>query len=93
VSLRASISSTGGVVRGNATGSEQVSPNKRLINFSRPLAGCVPTAALARVDEHPAVDPGPGRIVVAIEGDRVAVETYNINGVPAYLPFNVIVAC
>ena len=68
-------------------------PNKRLLDFSHDLAGCVPTATLARNAGGATVDPGPGRIVVAIEGNRVAVETFTADGSPAFLPFNVIVAC
>ena len=55
--------------------------------------GLRPTATLARNAGGAIVDPGPGRIVVAIEDNRVAVETFNANGSPEFLPFNVIVAC
>jgi hypothetical protein len=92
IALRASIGSSGGFVAGNPSASETVAPNKRLIRFARDLAGCVPTATLAR-NAGPNTDPGPGRIVVAIEGNRVAVETFTADGSPAFLPFNLIVAC
>jgi hypothetical protein len=93
IALRAAISPTGGLVAGNATGTQTAIPNKRLIDFSRDLTGCVPTATLARNPGEPAVDPGPGRIVVAVEGNRVAVETYRGDGAPEHLPFNLVVAC
>lgn len=93
VTLRAAFNSGGAMVSGNATSWTGEGANKRLIGFSRSLASCVPTATLARNPGGQTVDPGPGRIVVAIEGDRVAVETYNAAGAPEYLPFNVIVAC
>ena len=64
-----------------------------LVNVSRDLAGCVPIASLARNPGGASPDPGPGRIVVAIEGNRVAVETFKPDGTPDFLPFNVIVAC
>jgi hypothetical protein len=93
VALRASISSAGGVVAGNPTETSASLPNKRSIGFGRSLTGCVPTATLARIPGGPSPDPGPGRIVVAIEGTRVAVQTYRSDGTPAFLPFNLIVAC
>lgn len=92
ITLRAAISAVGGLIAGNATDSETVLPNKRLIGFSRSLDGCVPTATLARNGGGPG-DPGAGRIVVGIEGSRVGVETFTANGSPEHLPFNLIVAC
>lgn len=91
--LRASISSSGGAIAGNATASDAEPPNKRLIGFSRSLIGCIPTATLARNPGGPTPDPGPGRIVVGVQGDSVAVETFTADGSPAFLPFNLIVAC
>jgi hypothetical protein len=93
VGLRAAFNSGGGQIAGNATFATSEGMNKWLIGFSRSLAGCVPTATLARNAGGVTVDPGPGRIVVAVEGDLVAVETYNAAGAPDRLPFNVIVAC
>jgi hypothetical protein len=91
--LRVALNSGGQPIAGNATGSEGVPPNKRLLDFSRDLTGCVPTATLARNAGGATVDPGPGHIVVAVEGNRVAVETFKADGTPDFLPFNLIVAC
>jgi hypothetical protein len=93
IALRAAVSSSGGPIAGNATSSDAELPNKRLIGFSRSLAGCVPVATLARNAGGPVVDPGPGRIVATLQGDNVAVETFTPDGSPAFLPFNLIVAC
>jgi hypothetical protein len=38
-------------------------------------------------------DPGPGAIVVAVEGGKVAVEMYDSTGTKRNLPFNLLVAC
>jgi hypothetical protein len=92
ISLRAAVDSSGGLPAGNATFSDAALPNKRLIGFGRSLAGCVPTATLAR-NGGPTPDPGPGRIVVGVELDKVVVETFNAAGNPEFLPFNLIVAC
>ena len=35
----------------------------------------------------------PGRITVNDQGGRVGVQTYDVSGAPADLPFHVIVAC
>jgi hypothetical protein len=91
--MRAAISSGGDVNSGNATVTNSVPPNKRLVTFGQSAAGCVPTATLARNERGATVDPGPGRVVVAIEDTRVAVETFTADGTPAFLPFNVAVAC
>jgi hypothetical protein len=92
ITLRAASNAFGGLIAGNATGSETVLPNKRLIDFSRSIDGCVPVATISRNGGGPA-DPAAGRVVVGIEGSRVAVETYSADGTPEHLPFNVIVAC
>jgi hypothetical protein len=89
LTLRASITSTGGSIAGSPVGSDPQGSNRRVLNFGTPLTGCVPTATLARNDG----DPGAGRIVVAIQDNRVAVDTFTADGTPAFLPFNVIVAC
>ncbi len=93
ITLRAAIASSGGVISGNATSQDEVAPNKRLLGFSRSLTGCVPTGTLSRVPGGLITDPGPGRIVVGVEGDFVGVETFDAAGAPRFLPFTVIVAC
>ena len=87
------MNSGGDPIAGSPVISSGSPPNKRLLDFSRDLTGCVPTATLARNPGGATVDPGPGRIVVAIEDNRVAVETFTANGAPDFLPFNLIVAC
>jgi RNA polymerase sigma factor (sigma-70 family) len=89
IALRASIDGTGGATAGSPVGTDSQGPNKVRLNFGTALAGCVPTASLARNGG----DPGAGRIVVGIEDNRVAVDTFTTDGTPAFLPFNVIVAC
>jgi hypothetical protein len=93
IALRASVNSGGDIVRGSAGLTDGIPPNKRTINFMRDLTGCVPGATLARNPGGSTLDPGAGRIVVAVQGNLVAVETYNAAGAPEFLPFNVIVAC
>jgi hypothetical protein len=94
VTLRASVNSAGTVVAGTSPGTQGSLQNRRHVLFGRSLAGCVATATLAVVSPPgPVPDPGPGRIVVAVEQDTVAVDTYDAAGNPTFLPFNVIVAC
>ena len=93
ISVRASLNSGGVAIAGSPVISDGSPPNKRFLDFSRDLSGCVPTATLARNAGGATVDPGPGRIVVAVEDNRVVVETFRSDGTPDFLPFNVIVAC
>ena len=93
ISLRAAFNSAGARIAGSNAGSLPIAPNKLLVDFGRDLAGCVPTATLARNAGGAISNPGPGRIVVAVEGDRVAVETFRADGSADFLPFNLIVAC
>jgi hypothetical protein len=93
VSLRASLNSGGVQVVGNATGSTSIGGGKYSITFERDVTGCTPAATLARNPGGTVEDPGPGSIVVAIEGGKVAVETYDAAGAPTNLPFNLLVAC
>jgi hypothetical protein len=88
VALRAAVAANGSIVAGNATGGGAGSGY--LIGFGRSLQGCVPVATLARNDS---TDITSGRVVVAVQGDQVRVETYDASGTPTQLPFNVIVAC
>lgn len=91
VELRVAVNSAGVPISGNVTGLDSSGTGIRLIAFSRNLTGCVPVASLSRSAGGPL--PDPGRVVVAIEGDRVAVETYDAGGTLKYLPFNLIVTC
>jgi hypothetical protein len=92
VTLRASIDSVGGIHAGNGQAAGSTA-GSRVIAFDRSLAGCVPTATLAKVEGGDVTDPGAGRLNVAVEGDAVRVSTFDRDGNPARLPFNLIVAC
>jgi hypothetical protein len=93
VALRAAVSSSGALIAGNATASDPAGAGKRLVSFARSASGCTPVATLARNAGGSVSNPGPGRIVVAVEGSRVAVETYDAGGTKTNLPFNLLVAC
>jgi hypothetical protein len=92
VTFRATVDSAGTLVAGNAVGSGFALPNRSLISFSGPLAGCVATATLTR-GGGPNPDPGAGRVIATVESSRVVVETFRADATPAPLPFNLIVAC
>jgi hypothetical protein len=93
VALRAAINSGGTPLAGNATGSSALGGGAFVVEFGRNLAGCTPTATLARNRGGGVDDPGAGSIVVALTGGNVAVQTYNAAGTATNLPFNVLVAC
>jgi hypothetical protein len=93
VAMRAAFNSGGGVVAGNATSLDGAGVGKRLVGFSRSLAGCVPVASVANNSGGSPVDPALGHVVATLQGDRVLVEMYNASGAPDPLPFNLIVAC
>lgn len=93
VQLRTSVSSTGSLHGGNATSLETNGVGNRVIGFPRGLDGCVPVATLAKDLGTGSGSTGPGHIVVSLQGDRVAVDTYGAAGNPTYLPFNLIVTC
>jgi hypothetical protein len=89
----AAVNSGGGVVRGNGrTGSDEA--GVREVGFDRSVEACVATATLANVTGAPEdAPPSSGRIAIGAPGPRVEVRTWLPNGTPAYLPFNVVVAC
>jgi len=94
VTYRTAVDSGGGTSRGNAVNASHLSGNEYNVNFPRNVDDCVATATLAAVQNGPNFeDPPPGRITVAHLNGRVRVRTYDANGAPAELPFNVIVAC
>jgi hypothetical protein len=92
VTLRATIDSVGVVHAGSGRPMGSTS-GSRLVGFDRSLAGCVPVASLARIEGGEISDPGAQRLIVALEGDAVRVSTFDRDGNPARLPFNLIVAC
>jgi len=88
------VNSGGGRPRGNAIGTEHLAGNEYTVFFPRNVDDCVATATLAAVQNGPNYeDPPPGRITVAHLNGRIRVRTYDRNGDPAELPFNLIVAC
>lgn len=95
VTYRAAVNSGGGTVRGNATtASHQGGSGLYTIAFDRDVSQCVATATLAAVQNGPALEEPPaGRATVGVDGSRVAVRTFDVDGTVRDLPFNVIVAC
>lgn len=90
---RAAVNSGGVSVRGNATVTHDGATNEYRVGFAASVKDCVSTATLARVEGGATVDPPPGRITVAHEGDRVLVRTFGTDGSPTALPFDLVVAC
>jgi hypothetical protein len=95
VAFRAAVPSGGTVAAGNAVrATHQGGTNEYLVEFSRDLAGCIPTATLAAVKSGATTEqPAPGRITVEASGASVLVKTYGADGLAAEQPFDVIVAC
>jgi hypothetical protein len=87
------LDSTGGRVAGSQVGLAGAGAGRRLIQFSRSIANCVPTATLTSVAGGP-TPPSDGRIRAGVTSDgRVLVEMWDQAGQPAFYPFNLIVAC
>ncbi len=94
VAYRAAIHSGGGRVRGNSTTvTHDGATNEYRVGFAASMKDCVSAATLARVEGGATIDPPPGRITVAHEGDRVLVRTFGTDGSPTALPFDLVVAC
>jgi len=89
----ASVNTIGDIIHGNANFSGQSGVGGRIIGFDRPVDACVATATLATVAGS-AAPPATAHVTVAPGPDgRVLVQTFNPNGSPAALPFNLVVAC
>src|SRR4051812_18026699 len=87
----AAVSSTGKLVRGNATsGGSAGTAGSYVIGFSESVSNCVYAATLGSTDNSSVV---PGRITVHDESGRVGVQTYDAGGAPADLPFHLLVSC
>jgi hypothetical protein len=93
VEFHASVDSAGRRIAGNSLGSSGTGVNRRILVFDRDVSTCTPVATLARNAGGVIPEPPPGRIVVAARGSTVEVDTYDENGTPAALPFNLLVAC
>jgi len=90
--LFASVNASGAVIEGNATSVGGSAVGDRKVRFGRQLADCVATATLVGgVSPEAAV--GAGARVELGDGEGVLVRTFDAQGNPTYLPFNLIVAC
>jgi hypothetical protein len=89
------VDSSGGLVRGNATGGESNGVGVRLITFSRSLASCVPAATLTSIPGGGNPNPPPdARIHTEISADgRALIRTWDTGNTPTFYPFNLVVAC
>jgi hypothetical protein len=88
----AAVTASGTPQRGNATTFEHtaVGSGSYTIGFSQNVSSCVYAATLGTTD---GTTVPAGRIAVRDDGGRVGVQTYDISGAPADLPFHLIVAC
>jgi hypothetical protein len=95
MTLRAAVSSGGGLAVGNARTVEHVSgTNEYRIDFGRELAGCLYTATLAAVQAGPTIEqPQAGSITAATEGARVLVRTFSAIGAAVEQPFHLSAGC
>ena len=93
ITFKTSIDENGRRVRGDPAGSSTRGIGGREVEFGRSLRGCVATASLADVDADATAPPSNGHIFVSQEGDNVLIKTFNGNGEPTDLGFNLIVAC
>ena len=91
----AAVNAAGALIRGSASSSSSSAPNNRLIGFSRPVNDCVATATLASVPGGtPDAPPNTAHVTVEHGSDgNVIVRTWDPDGSPRFLPFNLIVAC
>jgi hypothetical protein len=89
----ASVNAIGDLIHGNAKFSGQSGVGGRIIGFERPVDACVATATLATVAGS--LPPPPTAHVTVASGPdgKVLIQTWNPDGRPAALPFNLIVAC
>ena len=88
----AGISSTGAKASGNATSSTPLGTGRVRVGFDRDVSSCHPVATLAAVP-GPVSEPPAGRITVRPNEGQVEVRTFDVDGSPRDLPFNIIVAC
>jgi hypothetical protein len=89
------VDSAGFRVRGSQVGFSSSGPGRRLIQFPRSIASCVPTATLTMTPGGSTpIPPSNGRIRTEVTSDgRALVEMWDPNGQPAFYPFNLVVAC
>jgi len=92
VSFSASVNSSGVAIEGNARSITSPEPGARHVRFGRQLADCVAAATLVG-GVGPEEGPSAGVRVELGDGEGVLVRTFDAQGNPTYLPFNLIVAC
>lgn len=88
----AAVSSGGGFLRGDATsgGHTVEGSGTYTVGFDESVSACAYDATLGSVDGS-AVQ--PGHVTVTDVGGRVQVQTYDVAGNPADIPFHLVVAC
>jgi hypothetical protein len=88
----AAVSASGIPMRGNATTFEHtaVGSGSYTVGFAQNVSTCVYSATLGTTDGTTAP---AGRLAVRDDAGRVGVQTYDVGGSPADLPFHLIVAC
>jgi hypothetical protein len=89
----ATVNSTGGPVRGNATFTEPVGVAGTTVGFGRSVAGCVATATVTTAPGGPASDTNGHATIQDANGGRLFVQTWDRTGTPERFAFNLIVAC
>src|SRR3954454_24842723 len=91
VKLFAVMTGSGTLVRGNATsGGREPNVGTYTVGFGQSVSGCAFTATLGTTDTSTAT---PGRITQNENSGRAGVHTFHASGMPADLPFHLIVAC
>ena len=84
--------SSGGPIRGNSNSNQQIANGTgQIVGFDRDVSACEAVATLTTSGGD--IDVPPGRITVRPNGARVEVRTYDSDGTPRGLPFNLIVVC
>lgn len=90
----AAVSSSGALVRGNATGGGNAPGDGVFtVEWARDVTTCQAVATLAFVPGGSVEEPPPGRIIVRPSGRGAEVRTFAADGAAVDLPFNVVVAC
>ena len=92
LTYKVSLDSNNRRIRGSEVGATPPERGLRIVEFERSIRECVATATLAKTNAEDR-DPPPGRITVAQTGDDVLVRTYDRDGNPENIGFNLIVAC
>lgn len=87
----AAVDGTGRLVRGTATsGGRAGSAGNYVVGFPAAVSACAVVSSLGSTDAS--VVP-PGHVTTSDQGGRVGVQTFDLAGNPADLPFQLIVAC